>query len=277
MPSNKKIDAKETVSKDTKKVDSKSTKVDDTKKVDSKSTKVDDTKSVSTASVKTSTKDTKETKNTKKVETVVVEEVSSDSDESEFEDSDDESQDDVQVAGAQDKDAKEKKLKKTWQEVASEWEKVTSDLKENEAKHKELQETLHKNEKTRNELERHRNRLYGALAKSHDEEVKRVAKEKPKRKGNKDGGFNKETPVPPKLIKYLGLEDGVLMARPKVMSLLNDKFKADGLKNGQTTVLDKNASKSLGKEKDREIKFTEFQSFLKEFYEEASQAKSMDV
>jgi hypothetical protein len=270
MPSNKKTDTKETVSKDSKKVE--------TKPVPSK---VEETKS--SASVKATaskdTKETKETKPTKKVEKVVVEEVSSDSEGSDYDDSDNESQDgDAQVAGATEKESKEKKPKKTWQEVATEWEKVTTDLKENETKHKELQEALHKNEKARNELERQRNRLYGALAKSHDEEVKRVAKEKPKRKGNKDGGFNKETPVPPKLVKYLGLEDGVNMARPKVMSLLNDKFKADGLKNGQTTVLDKVAAKALGKEKDREIKFTEFQSFLKEFYEEAfPQSKSMDV
>jgi hypothetical protein len=271
MPSNKKTETKETVSKDS-------------KKVDSKTTKVEDSKATSTASVKASAKETKESKeskeskNTKKVEKVIVEEVASDGEESEFDESDNESQDDVQVAGAQDKDSKEKKPKKTWQEVASEWEKVTSDLKENETKHKELQEAIHKNEKARNELERQRNRLYGALSKSHDEEVKRVAKEKPKRKGNKDGGFNKETPVPPKLVKYLGLEDGVQMARPKVMSLLNDKFKTDGLKTGQTTVLDKNAAKALGKDKDREIKFTEFQSFLKEFYEEAfPQSKSIDV
>jgi hypothetical protein len=264
----KKTDTKETVSKDT-------------KKSESKNVKDEESKQTSKASVK-ETKDTKETKNTKKVEKVekvVVEEVSSDeSDDSDVEMSDNESQDgDAQVAGGQEKDTKEKKPKKTWQEVANEWEKVTADLKENESKHKELQEQIHKNEKARNELERQRNRLYAALAKSHDEEIKRVAKEKPKRKGNKEGGFNKELPVPPKLVKYLGLEDGVKMSRPKVMSLLNDKFKTEGLKNGQTTVLDKTAAKVLGKEKDREIKFTEFQSFLKEFYEEAFPSKTMDV
>jgi len=52
------------------------------------------------------------------------------------------------------------------------------------------------------------------------------------------------------------------------MSLLNDKFKQDGLKKGQITTLDKNTAKSLGKEENREIKFTGFQSFLKEFYDE---------
>ena len=46
------------------------------------------------------------------------------------------------------------------------------------------------------------------------------------------------------------------------------KFKKDGLKNGQITTLDKNAAQVLGKEKNREIKFTGFQQFLKEIYDE---------
>ena len=186
----------------------------------------------------------------------------SSSDESDSNSSDNE--DNVKIVNV----SKDKKLKKTWQEVAIEWDKIALDIKEIETKHKELQESLHKNEKIRNDLERQRNRLYNVLSKSHDDEIKRVKKEKPKRKGNKEGGFNKETPVPPKLIKYLGLEEGTELSRPKVMSLLNDKFKQDGLKKGQITTLDKNTAKSLGKDENREIKFTGFQSFLKEFYDE---------
>ena len=196
----------------------------------------------------------------------------SSSDESDSNTSDDE--DNVKIVNV----SKDKKLKKTWQEIVIEWEKVSLEIKEIEAKHKELQEALHKNEKNRNELERQRNRLYSVLSKSHDDEIKRVVKLKPKRKGNKKGGFNKETPVPPKLIKYLGLEEGTEMSRPKVMSLLNNKFKTVGLKNGQITTLDKNTAKSLEKEENREIKFTEFQSFIKEFYDEVSlQTKCMGV
>jgi len=164
--------------------------------------------------------------------------------------------------------SKDKKLKKTWQEIIIEWERVSLEIKENECKHKELLEILYKNEKVRNDLERQRNRLYSVLSKSHDDEIKRVKKEKPKRKGNKDGGFNKESPVPPKLIKYLGLDEGIELSRPKIMSLLNDKFKTEGLKQGQITTLDKNASNLLDKDENYEIKFTAFQSFLKEFYDE---------
>jgi hypothetical protein len=53
------------------------------------------------------------------------------------------------------------------------------------------------------------------------------------------------------------------------MSALNNKFSELKLKNGQTTTLDKSTAKALGlgKEGDgKEIKFTEFQSFLATFY-----------
>ena len=239
-----------------------------------------------TSSKKENSKQTKE-KQVEIEEKVVIKEVISENEESNSKNSDfdsasasDSASDSDSVSASDDVESdnddikitnisKEKKLKKTWQEVAVEWEKVSLELKENEAKHKELQEALHKNEKNRNELERQRNRLYSVLSKSHDDEIKRVVKLKPKRKGNKKGGFNKETPVPLKLIKYLGLEEGTEMSRPKVMSLLNNKFKTVGLKNGQITTLDKNTAKSLEKEENREIKFTEFQSFIKEFYDEA--------
>ena len=188
----------------------------------------------------------------------------SSSDESDSNTSDDE--DNVKIVNV----SKDKKLKKTWQEIITEWDKVSSEIKENEAKHKELQEALYKNEKNRNELERQRNRLYSVLSKSHDDEIKRVKKEKPKRKGNKKGGFNKESPVPSKLLKYLGLEEGIELSRPTITKLLNNKFKTESLKQGQITILDKNASNLLDKDENHEIKFTEFQSFIKEFYDEVN-------
>ena len=212
--------------------------------------------------------ETKKTLPKKEEKKVLVKDVDSDDDseDEDVSDSESESGDEKQAGG---KSEKEKKPKLSWQDLATEWEKVSASIKENETEHKGLLEKVRTNEKQRNELERQRNRLYSQMGKTHTEEVNKAAKEKPKRKGNKDGGFNKETPVPPKLVKYLGLEEGVQMARPKVMSALNDKFKADGLKNGQTTTLDKETAKALGKEKGRVIEFTAFQSFLKEFYEEA--------
>jgi hypothetical protein len=167
------------------------------------------------------------------------------------------------------KAAKEKKAKETFQELTAKLDELSISIKEVDATLNKMQKDLKDKDKERNDLERQRNKILAMLSKTHDDEIKKVQKEKSKRKGNKDGGFNKELPVPPKLVKYLGLNDDIKLARPKVMSLLNEKFVNDGLKNGQKTTLDQKTAKALGKEKGRVIDFTEFQSFLKEFYEEA--------
>ena len=167
------------------------------------------------------------------------------------------------------KSGKEKKVKKTWQENTDELTQLTEDFKKNENEHKLIQENLHKNEKVRNELVKKLARSVSLLAKFHDEEIKRVLKEKPKRKGNSSSGFNKETPIPPKLIKYLSLDNDIQMSRPKIVSLLYQKFKAENLTNGQNIIFDKNTAKIFGKEKDYEFNFKQIQTFLKEIYDEA--------
>lgn len=210
----------------------------------------------------------------KVVEKVVVEDVDSDEEsEDDYSDSGSEmesgdEQDDVKQTQKSEA-TKEKKAKQTWQELSAELEEIETALKENEKEKKTLDEQCRQNDKKRSELERRRVKTFSKIDKVHTDEVKKAHSEKPKRKGNKDGGFNKELPVPPKLVKYLGLTDDIKMSRPKVMSMLNEKFKGDGLKEGQVTTLDKDAAKALGKEKGRVIEFTAFQSFLKEFYEEA--------
>ena len=195
---------------------------------------------------------------------VVVEEVVDD------DESDDESENE---SGSEEEDEKkqikEKKAKKSFTELANDFEKISADIKTTEAEISEIEKSLKAKEKSRNDLERQRNKVYAQMGASHDAEVKKAMKEKPKRKGNKDGGFNKEQPVPPTLIKFLGLEEGVKMSRPKVMSLLNSSFISKGIKQGQITTLDPATAKALGKEKGRVIEFTAFQSFLKEFYQEA--------
>ena len=162
---------------------------------------------------------------------------------------------------------KDKKAKKSWTELTTELTKLLDDSKENEKEYKDLSEKLRTNEKVKNELVRHRNKLFAILNKTHDDEIKKVIKNRTKRKGNKDSGFNSEKEVPTEFITYLGLQQGIKMARPKVMSALNQKFKDDGLKNGQTTTLDKKTAKILGVESGRVIEFTEFQTFLKEIYD----------
>lgn len=243
------------------------------KHVDSKSAKVE----VKAPVKKVEPKLVPETKNTasKKEEKVMINEVEDDDDDEDDdkdeddEDEDDEDEEDEVDEKQADGDKKEKKAKKTWEEISTEWDENCSSLKENETEYKALLEKVRINQKTRAELDRKRNGLYSLMSKSKDDEVKKATKLKPKREGNKNGGFNKENPVPPVLIKYLGLEDGVTMKRPRVMSILTAKFKSAGLKSGQTTTLDKDTAKALGKEKGRVIEFTAFQSFLAEFYKEA--------
>ena len=166
------------------------------------------------------------------------------------------------------KSVKEKKVKKTWQENINEITQLTTDLKKNESEHKLLQDNLHKIEKTRSDIIKQLSRINLLLNKSIEEGLKFGSK-KPKRKGTSSSGFNKEGPVPPKLIKYLALDDEIQMSRPKVGSLLYQKFKADNLTTGQNITFDKDTSKFFGKNKDYELNFKQFQTFLKEIYDEA--------
>ena len=104
----------------------------------------------------------------------------------------------------------------------------------------------------------------------HNKEMKVASKEKRKRNKPNTGGFNKPDKIPDALRKYIGkdlLPDDVTeLPRPKVLSLLNTKFKEDGLKDGHVTKLNKKAAKALGKDKGTEIKFSEYQTFLAGFY-----------
>ena len=181
--------------------------------------------------------------------------------------SEDEESEDEESENAK-KSVKEKKVKKTWQENNNELTQLTADLKKNDSEYKLLQETLHKIGKTRSELIRQLSRINALLSKSIEEGIKFGSK-KPKRKGTSSSGFNKEGPVPPKLIKYLELDDGIQMSRPKLGSLLYNKFKSDNLTNGQNITFDKDTAKFFGKNKDYELNFKQFQTFLKEIYDEA--------
>jgi hypothetical protein len=191
----------------------------------------------------------------------------SENEESENEESENEELEDEESENAK-KSVKEKKIKKTWQENIDELTQLTTDLKKNENEHKLFQENLHKNEKTRGELIKQLSRINALLSKSVEEGIKNGSK-KPKRKGTSSSGFNKEGPVPSKLIKYLNLDNEIQMARPKVGSLLYNKFKSDNLTNGQNITFDKDTAKFFGKSKDYELNFKQFQTFLKEIYDEA--------
>ena len=241
-----------TISKDTKKVTNKQTKL--SKESESKESESKESESKESES--------KESEN-EESENEESENEESESEESESEDSESEEEDNSK------KSVKEKKIKKTWQDNIDELTQLTADFKKNENEHKLIQENLNKNEKAHSEIVKQLSRIVLLLGKSHDEELKRLLKAKPKRKGNNSSGFNKETPVPPKLIKYLSLDNDVQMSRPKVVSLLYQKFKSENLTSGQNITLDKNTAKIFGKEKDYEFNFKQIQTFIKEIYDEA--------
>jgi hypothetical protein len=107
-------------------------------------------------------------------------------------------------------------------------------------------------------------KLYGELGK------------RKKRTGNSKSGFNKVTPVPKKLVKYLDLDDGTEMTRPQITKLLNSKFKADGFKtedgSKQTVINTSKAAKKLGVSKGHTIEWRKLQTFIAGFYNEEKQA-----
>lgn len=179
-----------------------------------------------------------------------------------------ESEDEDQTE-SEEKKPKEKKTKESFEELTKKLETSQSGIKEIEKEIKELEKQIEAKKKLTREHERLVTSISKILLKTHNDEVSKALKSKPKRKGNVNGGFNKEQPVPEILREFLGLDSGACMARPKVMSALNNKFSDLNLKKGQITTLDKSTAKALGlgKEGDgKEIKFTEFQSFLASFY-----------
>jgi hypothetical protein len=87
------------------------------------------------------------------------------------------------------------------------------------------------------------------------------------RKSISNNGFNKEVPVPEILINFLNL-DSTILSRPKVGSLLTQKFKELGLKTGQYIQLDKDTINKLELDDSylEPIKQTYFQTLLATFY-----------
>tara|TARA_B100000161_G_C33540833_1_gene410553 strand:+ start:127 stop:834 length:708 start_codon:yes stop_codon:yes gene_type:complete len=134
-------------------------------------------------------------------------------------------------------------------------------MKEHEKKMKEFSGVLKKNKKEQdNSIKK--------IKKLHSTEVKKASKEKRKRNGKATGGFTTEKKVPEKLRLWLGLEEGVKLTRPNVFHLMSEKFKEQGLKNGQEVVLDKVNAKQLGKPNKYKIEWSKQQTFLASFYNE---------
>ena len=155
----------------------------------------------------------------------------------------------------------EKKIRSEREEYLKEF------MKEHEKKMKEFSSVLKKNK-------REQDNSIKKMKKLHTNEVKKASKEKRKRNGKATGGFTTETEVPEKLRKWLGLEDDVKLTRPAVFSLMSEKFKEEGLKDGQQIILDKKNAKKLGKPDKYKIEFSKQQTFLASFYNEAKKNKN---
>lgn len=145
----------------------------------------------------------------------------------------------------------------SFQEVQKEEVEILAKLKEVQAKRKKMFTEI--------------KRSFTKLNKTKSDVLRKALKQKRKRKGGTSGGFNAEKPVPGPLIKYLELDDGTELSRPKVVSLLHKKFSEKGLKdedNRHNTVLDKEAAKILGGKVGQNINMlTDFQKFVKQIYE----------
>jgi hypothetical protein len=170
----------------------------------------------------------------------------------------------------QDKKIKEKKLKESFSELTNRLDVIQVSIKNVDKEVCEIEKSLKAKNKERNDLERQRNLILKVLSKTHNDEVSKARKEKTKRKGSSNSGFNKEKPVPEILIKFLDLEEEACLARPQVMKKLNNKLVELGLKNGPDTVLSKEVIKELNLDKsyiDKVITFGGFQTFLATFYQ----------
>jgi hypothetical protein len=175
------------------------------------------------------------------------------------------------------KDKKDKLKKYTHKEL-------TTELISNEEKISELKTKLVEHEDAINIITRDINarrranlKFIKLLDKAHEEGLNKARKEKKKRNVTQNSGILKNKPIPPVLIKFLDIKSDVTeLPRTKVMSLLNNKFKELGLKQGQHTFLDKQTAKIFGKEEGFKIEFNYFQRFLKNIYEEA-EGKSNEV
>ena len=216
------------------------------------------------------TKELSTSKNVKSSEVPIVQKIDDDSEEVDNDNlSDSESSSESEADNQQ--NSKEKKPKESFDELIKELETVQENIKLIDKEIDEGEKNLKVKKKSRYDYERKRNIILKKLPKSHNEQVTKARKEKPKRKrkGNINGGFCKDQIVPDILVKFIGLAEGVSMKRPQVMSLLSNKLISLKLKHGQNTILDKSAVKLLELDPSYEgkiIKFGEFQTFLKGFY-----------
>lgn len=116
-------------------------------------------------------------------------------------------------------------------------------------------------------------------------EVAKIEKKRVKRKGSTNSGIQKKVPISDELRDFLGLEDGTLIARTEVNTMMSKYIKENGLQdptNGQKLVLDCNdAGKKLKAllQPDDDVVLTYFkmQTYLKKHYPTAGTTTAKKV
>jgi len=189
---------------------------------------------------------------------------------------DNESEDDGDKKEADDGNKKkEKKPKKTFDEVLVEYENKKIEIKNKDSLIEEAKKNLKIMEADRDKLDREKNKIIDQFEKAHESDLSKAAKDKPsERKGNPNGGFNKKYKVPAPIVKFCKLDAGSEMNYPDMMSVLNDKFKEGNMKEGQITILNADAAKLFKKEKGFRIGFGEIMTFIKELIEAEAPPKT---
>jgi len=205
-------------------------------------------------------------------------EMSADEDDDEEEDDEDEDEDDEEDKVEDDKksDKKEKPKKLSFDEIINE---IAPLDEEEQTVSKEIEELLNnvmQKRKRINAIRKLKTKLFGLFPKAYLDGMSQARKEKKKRTNAAKSGILRDDPVPPLLINFLGLPENATASRPRVFSLLNDKFKALKLKEGQVTILDKKTAKLFGFEEGHRIEFRDCQKFLADIYR-AHNAKATEV
>ena len=129
----------------------------------------------------------------------------------------------------------------------------------------EMFEKIKKIKSDKRKLNRSISNLEKKLINVIEKEKLQAAKEKRKRKGPNNGGFNKKSQVPKTLRIYLNLEEDKLTTRPELIHLFNEKIKKDGFRDGKKIILKtKKVAKLFGKKKNYVIEFEKLQTFIAE-------------
>jgi hypothetical protein len=247
-------------------------------KIKSKDTKVNTTMN----------KDTKVEKATKKTKEVKVEEVEEDDDDDEYTEEDDDEDEDEEDEDDEDendegdnednlnseeknelkdiKDKRDKKEKPTFDQLMKDIESNRTKVQANNVIIEKLLKDIKAAEKENQTLDKQNGKMFALLPKAHEESVNKARKEKKKRTNTSRKGILEPLPVPPIFAKFLDVKETDLIDRTKIMSLLSNKFKELGLKQGQKTILDKKTAKIFGLEEGHIIEFKQFHSFISSIY-----------